>query len=1252
MQRRLRIRRLALLSSLSIAALASPASAATTTALPAAGATWTGSGSCGTLCSTTADEPATGGAPGAFLRMRYRALAGLAGTYNGHAAWTSPSFTSSGGAPSGVRLAGDRFAQLGSLLTIAGGAARLNVELVDVATGSATLLSSTQFTQSDTAWTPISKELPGSTLVAGRTYRLRATSTFGALIALVGESTIGLDNLRLEATVPAPAPTASQPVISGGLDRASATFDLATHGEAAQWHLEIGTSTAYGRTVSGSVQAGAPDGPVTAAIDGLEPATTYHARLRVITGDHTVVGPDVAFTTRVPVAPREAGGPSVALTAGGADLSTSVVPGEAPLDWWVEVTGAAGTTTTPVQTTPASLDPTTLRASLALPAGSTSTARFVFRSAFGTTYGAAATVTIPAADEPPSGGGGDTPPAPPAISGVVADASSRGVAVDFTVGSAAGVRSHIEWGTSEAFGAVSAEVAGDGPQQIAFGGLVPSTTYHARLVVESSSGRSTHPFTFTTDAAVVPAPVADPPAAEVAPTTATVHQSVVPGDLAGEWWVEFGEPSAEPRSTQRLALAAGTDPVALSARLDGLAAGTTYEYRFAVETADGVVRTDVRSLTTTQVTPPAEDPGDETPAPPTVSDVTADPSSRGVEVGFTVGASTGARSHIAWGTSERYGAVTAEVAGDGPQTIAFDGLVPGTAYDALLVVESSSGRTTHPFTFTTDAAVAPSPVADPPAAQVAETTATVHQSVTPGDLPGEWWVEFGVPGQEPRSTQRLPLAAGTEPVALSAQLDGLTASTTYEYRFVVSTADGVVRTEARSLTTTQAAPPAEEPGDGDTGSGGGEPPVTAPAVSGVTTDATSRAVEVAFTVAGPADTRSYVEWGTTDALGTVTPAVTGDGPQRIAFDGLAPGTAYVARLVVESSSGRTTHPFTFTTDAAVAPAPVADPPAADVGETTATVHQSVVPGDLAGEWWVEFGLPGQDPKATSRLALAAGNDPVALSARLEGLAAGTTYAYRFVIVTADGTVRTEARQLTTTQPAPPAKEPDAGTPDSGTPDTGTPDTGTPDTGTPDTGTPDTATPDTGTDAGKDEGKATETVADKAQDAGTVDAARTPAGTDQGTKAPAGTTPATPPAPAAGACAGRCEHLLMLSKRGKRVRLTVHAPTSGPGLRTVAFRLRKGSTARKRTATLQVGGTTRKLRLRRGTAKVRIAGRTVRVRVKGRRAMVTGLPRHTRSVRLTVRVRTTRATRRMPLRVTAKVRTSAARTVHLRTARRG
>lgn len=91
-------------------------------------------------------------------------------------------------------------------------------------------------------------------------------------------------------------------------------------------------------------------------------------------------------------------------------------------------------------------------------------------------------------------------------------------------------------------------------------------------------------------------------------------------------------------------------------------------------------------------------------------------------------------------------------------------------------------------------------------------------------------------------------------------------------------------------------------------------------------------------------------------------------------------------------------------------------PATAVGSTTATVAGSVTPGGRSASWYVEYGTTTSYGSRTTSTSAGSGPAAVSVSTTLSGLRAGTTYHYRLVATSGDGTGRGGDAVFTTLVP--------------------------------------------------------------------------------------------------------------------------------------------------------------------------------------------------------------------------------------------
>jgi PKD repeat protein len=189
----------------------------------------------------------------------------------------------------------------------------------------------------------------------------------------------------------------------------------------------------------------------------------------------------------------------------------------------------------------------------------------------------------------------------------------------------------FEYGETEAYGKeapCSAPPPGSEFEPVAvsaaIGELAPATTYHYRLLASNLAGeREGSDKTFTT-LAKTPPTVAAEAATSIAQTTASLNATVNPnGAEVSECKFEYGTSVFYDKVVPcaSLPLGAGTSPLAVSAAITGLTAGTTYHFRLVAKSAAGAGEGSDATFTTTALPPPP--PKEEVKAPPPDSSFTA-----------------------------------------------------------------------------------------------------------------------------------------------------------------------------------------------------------------------------------------------------------------------------------------------------------------------------------------------------------------------------------------------------------------------------------------------------------------------------------------------------------------------------------------------------------------------------------------------------------------------------------------------------
>jgi len=275
------------------------------------------------------------------------------------------------------------------------------------------------------------------------------------------------------------------------------------------------------------------------------------------------------------------------------------------------------------------------------------------------------------------------------------------------------------------------------------------------------------------------------------------------------------------------------------------------------------------------------------------------------------------------------------------------------------------------------------------ATEVTTTAAKLNGKVNPN---GRAFVYFEYGLDESFGSQTSTrMCSGPEYDEMQEWITGLQAGTTYYYRFVAANVFATCYGETRHFTTSAELPMVVTANPSQVG---GTEATLAGAVNPM-----GESAEV------------YFDYGTTTGYGAQTPAQTmSDGETAIdvaaTVSGMNEGQIYHCRIVATSSHGTSYgQDVSFVADAfgtATAPPAVATGDAKAISAFGATLQGTVNPNSGFASAWFEYGLTNEYAKRTPIRGagnLAASAD---LSARISGLAPGTTYHYRIVATNSEG----------------------------------------------------------------------------------------------------------------------------------------------------------------------------------------------------------------------------------------------------------
>jgi autotransporter-associated beta strand protein len=425
-------------------------------------------------------------------------------------------------------------------------------------------------------------------------------------------------------------------------------------------------------------------------------------------------------------------------------------------------------------------------------------------------------------------------------------------------------------------GAVVASGAASAPLPLVVG------TNPVAVVVTAADGTSfkTYTVTVTRAAALV---VATEPAVVAGATAAWLAGTIVPNGVATGYF-EYGPTPAYGSRTAETEYA-GDTPLAMQARLDGLAGAATYHFRaVGVGPVGPVYGADLTFTTAAEL--PLAATGQPVPTGETTATLTGavDPRGQAATVYFEFGLTP------AYGRRTPDQAITAG-AGLLDVTAPLSGLIPNTHYHCRLVaanaagtaygdnvmflVRAGHGGTTGPFATPT--------VVTGVAAGITTNAAILLGEATPNGGATVAHFEYGPTAAYGSRTAAQDAGGGEVPVALSLPVAGLLPGTVYHYRLVATNSLGATAGPDRVFTT--AFPP---------------PAV----VTGAAEILTSTRARVAGTVrARGAEAEVWFDYGTDGisfphSVRAVPATVSGDDPTAVSAElaGLAQGATYHYRV--------------------------------------------------------------------------------------------------------------------------------------------------------------------------------------------------------------------------------------------------------------------------------------------------------------------------------------------------------------------
>jgi hypothetical protein len=365
---------------------------------------------------------------------------------------------------------------------------------------------------------------------------------------------------------------------------------------------------------------------------------------------------------------------------------------------------------------------------------------------------------------------------------------------------------NFEYGTSESYGSsLPCEGAiptdeGEHPVTGVVAGLSPNTTYYFRIVAANANGTNHGVgLSFTTNQ-----PAVTQEATGVAGSEATLNGAVFPeGEAVTECNFEYGTSESYGSSLPcEGAIPTDNGEHAVTAQLSHLAPnGTVYHFRLVIDGADGPAHGGDRRFTTMETVTT----GNSTAVGATTATLEGSLNPEGMpytECSFEYGPSK------ALGRTAPCAESPAEI-GEGTSSVPIhadlNGLGTGITYHYRLVGTNADGMARGiDATFTTIGAR----IEAEWASSVGLSEATLKARVNPRGQATTYHLEYGIDTTYGQSTSETGAGAGEVGHTVIDSLEGLTAGTTYHYRYVASNSSGVSEGEDHTFITYSAFNPA------------------------------------------------------------------------------------------------------------------------------------------------------------------------------------------------------------------------------------------------------------------------------------------------------------------------------------------------------------------------------------------------------------------------------------------------------------
>ncbi len=291
-------------------------------------------------------------------------------------------------------------------------------------------------------------------------------------------------------------------------------------------------------------------------------------------------------------------------------------------------------------------------------------------------------------------------------------------------------------------------------------------------------------------------------AGNVSTSSATVTGTIDSGNAATGYSFHYGTSTAYGLTTPTQTTPAATTPATVTATITNLTPHTAYHYRLSASNAAGNDDGDDKTLTTAfQAKKPAASTGNATLIGPAGATLNASVTPNALATTYV----------FQYGTTTSYGNATPSTdVGNGTAAVAVNkaigGLKASTTYHYRVVATNSMGATNgSDHSFKTQAVAAKPGVSTGDASKVTSSSATLNGKVDPNGVTTTYVFQYGTGTSYGSLTAAKSAGKGGSAVNVSAGIGGLKVHTTYHFRLVATSANGVTQGGDHSFYTASGA---------------------------------------------------------------------------------------------------------------------------------------------------------------------------------------------------------------------------------------------------------------------------------------------------------------------------------------------------------------------------------------------------------------------------------------------------------------